>query len=254
MARTSEQHKGPVPAAGWIKELRHDASGLWGRAEWTATACELMTRKEYRYLSPTFYHNAAGQIMRLSGAGLVHKPALHLKALAQENPPMPAETPIPWSTVIARLLEALGLPRGATEKEALEALDAFAARSAQRASASETPDPRRFVPIEALHDLMAERGTREATMHEADAKAKVEDAFRKGHLTPAMRGWAIALCMSDPGSFDAFVLRSAAAYAHLHKTLLPNGYRSAAQPAAVSDAEEPVCSQLGLKPGRLSNV
>ena len=83
-----------------------------GRAEWTATACELMTRKEYRYLSPTFYHNAAGQIMRLSGAGLVHKPALHLKALAQENPPMPAETPIPWSTVIARLLEALGPPRG----------------------------------------------------------------------------------------------------------------------------------------------
>lgn len=27
---------GPVPAAGWIKELRHDATGLWGRVEWTA--------------------------------------------------------------------------------------------------------------------------------------------------------------------------------------------------------------------------
>lgn len=36
--------------------------------------------------------------------------------------------------------------------------------------------------------------------------------MRKGHLTPAMRGWAIALCMSDPGSFDAFVSRSSAPY------------------------------------------
>lgn len=254
MARASAGDKGPVPAAGWIKELRHDASGLWGRVEWTATARELIARKEYRYLSPTFWHNAAGQITRLSGAGLVHKPALHLEALAQETPPMPAETPSPWSTVITRLLETLGLSKDATEREILEALDTLADRSAQSASASETPDPRRFVPIEALHDLMSERGTREATMREADAKAKVEDAFRKGHLTPAMRGWAIALCMSDPGSFDAFVSRSAAPYAHLHKTLLPNVYRSAAQPAAVSDAEEAVCAQLGLKPGRLSNV
>lgn len=105
--------------------------------------------------------------------GLVDKPARHLEALAQENPPMPTKTPTPWSTVIARLLEILGLPKDATEEKVLEALDAFADPSAQSASASETPDPRRFVPIEALHDLMAERGTREATMREADAKAKV---------------------------------------------------------------------------------
>lgn len=91
-------------------------------------------------------------------------------------------------------------------------------------------------------------------MRETDAKAKVDDVMRKGHLTPAMRGWATALCMSDPGSFDDFVSRSAAPHAGLHRTLLPNAYVGAAQPAAVSDAEEAVCAQLGLKPGRLSNV
>ncbi len=32
---------GPVPAAGWIKELKADAGGLWGRVEWTATAAEM---------------------------------------------------------------------------------------------------------------------------------------------------------------------------------------------------------------------
>ena len=33
---------GPVPAAGWIKELKADALGLWGRVEWTAQARELI--------------------------------------------------------------------------------------------------------------------------------------------------------------------------------------------------------------------
>ena len=141
MARTSKDHKGPVPAAGWIKELRHDASGLWGRVEWTATAREMIARKEYRYLSPSFMHNMAGQVMRLTGAGLVHKPALHLEALAQETPTMPAETPIPWSTVIASLLETFGLSKDATEEEALDALDAFAVRS-PRAPAR----PKRQIP------------------------------------------------------------------------------------------------------------
>jgi len=252
--RAKAGDKGPVPAAGWIKELRQEASGLWGRVDWTATARELIARKEYRVLSPTFYYIAAGQVVRLSGAGLVHKPALHLEALAQENMPMPAQTPSPCSKVIARLLETLGLSRDATEDEALEALASLAAQSAQSTSASETPDPRRFVSIDALRDLMAERGTREATMRKADAKAKVDDALRKGHLTPAMRGWASALCMSDPGSFDDFMSRSAAPYASLHRTLLPNGYVGTSQTPSVSDAEQAICSQLGLTPGRQSNA
>ena len=85
--------KGPVPAAGWIKALAANASGLWGQVEWTATARDLIRRKEYRYLSPSFLHNMAGQIMKLKGAGLVHRPALHLKALASEEDTMPPNTP-----------------------------------------------------------------------------------------------------------------------------------------------------------------
>ncbi len=40
--------KGPVPAAGWIKELQARADGISGRVEWMATAAELITAKEYR--------------------------------------------------------------------------------------------------------------------------------------------------------------------------------------------------------------
>lgn len=45
--------KGPVPAAGWIKELQSRADGIWGRVEWTATAAELIGTKAYRFLSPS---------------------------------------------------------------------------------------------------------------------------------------------------------------------------------------------------------
>lgn len=47
-----EQRSGPVPAAGWIKELKADKTGLWGRVEWTAQARELITGKAYRYPLP----------------------------------------------------------------------------------------------------------------------------------------------------------------------------------------------------------
>lgn len=77
---------GPVPAAGWIKELKADAGGLWGRVEWTATAAEMIARKEYRYLSPSFLcHPKSRQIVRLKGAGLVHNPNLHLGGACQSG-------------------------------------------------------------------------------------------------------------------------------------------------------------------------
>ena len=111
---------------------------VWGRVEWTATAGAMIARKEYRYVSPSFMP-AAGQIVRLNGAGLVHKPALRLKALAHEEPPIDPQF--------------------------------------------QRPDPARYVPIEAVRALMADRNTRLATLREQDATAKV---------SAAMRDWATA--------------------------------------------------------------
>lgn len=132
--------RGPVPAAGWIKELAHNASGLWGRVEGTATARQMISRREYRYLSPSFWHNRAGQIMRLKGAGLVHRPNLHLKALASREAPMIGQNTRPAtpsnpepslrSPLIARLMQVLNLAPDATEEEALDALEAWLAEKA----------------------------------------------------------------------------------------------------------------------------
>ncbi len=70
----------PVPAAGWIKDLKSDRGALWGRVEWTAAARSLIEAREYRFLSPSFFFDprvffkdGTGDVTRL--AALLDLPA-----------------------------------------------------------------------------------------------------------------------------------------------------------------------------------
>ena len=227
---------GPVPAAGWIKELRHDPeSGILGRVEWTAPARRMIGAREYRYLSPVFHHDRAGTIIRLLGASLVHRPNLQLKALACEEP----ET---MTATLSRIATALGLEATADETAILTAIDS--------AQSPASPDPSRFVPIEAVHELMAERIQFKATASEERANTRVNAAVEAGYLTPGMRDWAVALCRSDPASFDAFVQKATPVYAHLfepaQRLSMNSQGRQSAPNRAASAEEADVFAQLGL--------
>jgi phage I-like protein len=71
---------GPVRAAGWVKALRSDATGIWGRVEWTTAARAMIGAREYRCVSPTLMVDPKTQrIMALRSVALVHHPALPLK-------------------------------------------------------------------------------------------------------------------------------------------------------------------------------
>ena len=76
-----------APAAGWIVELNvvreggERAPGVWGRVEWTPRGRSAVAGREYRFQSPAFLHRAGGELVRLTSAGLVHKPNLVLTAL-----------------------------------------------------------------------------------------------------------------------------------------------------------------------------
>lgn len=98
---------GPVPAAGWIKELAFRTDGIWGRVEWTARAAEMIAAKEYRFVSPVIlFDPKSTAILRLKGAALVHNPALSLTALASEQPAEPDPRQfVPIETVQALLAE-----------------------------------------------------------------------------------------------------------------------------------------------------
>lgn len=242
---------GPVPAAGWIKELLVEDSGIWGRVEWAATARDMIGKREYRYLSPSILFNPkTRQVLRLKGAGLVHSPALYLTALAEEGAdsvqPEQSRQSTPASPeVMQKPALSLGLP---PDSDAATILGSVLPSAA---TAREAPDPSRFVPIDAVRDLLSDRNARSATMRESEAKARVELAMNAGHITPAMRGWATALCQQDPESFETFIAKSPAPYAHLTRELVP-GRPPGSSPqnqAQASDGEAAICEQLGLKPG-----
>lgn len=245
---------GPVPAAGWIKELEADDGGVWGRVEWTATASEMIGRREYRFLSPSFlFHPKTRQIVKLKGAGLVHNPNLHLTALANQDDQMTPET-IPAKTPskpaapgrYARLADALKVSPDATEEEMIAALMVLL-------KGKDDPNPAKFVPVATVQAMLAERNLSLATASEERAGQKVEEALRSGHLSPAMKDWATALCMANEASFDNFIASSVPQFAHIFKTThtagTPPGTRRGSEEGEFADA---ICSQLGLKPGSLT--
>ena len=233
---------GPIPAAGWIKKLEVRETGLWGQVEWTAAAREMISKREYRFLSPSFlYSEKSKQIVKLKGAGLVHNPALHLTALASEEDITEQNTGL-----LQKLADTLGLDASANADLILDAIrDLFEGK--------ETPDPAKYVPIEALKDLMKDQTEALATIQEDRADLKVKKALESGYISPAMKGWATALCLRDETSFDTF-LEQSPRFGNLVKpsslsSLPPNSSNQVGQ----SPTAEAVCAQLGLKLGDLKN-
>jgi len=109
------------------------------------------------------------------------------------------------------------------------------------------------VPVEAVQAMLMERNLSLATASEQRAALKADEALRLGHLTPAMKDWATALCRKDEASFDRFLASSVPQFAHLSRSVItsarPPGSRADRQSEELADA---ICSQLGLKPGSLS--
>jgi phage I-like protein len=103
-----------------------------------------------------------------------------------------------------------------------------------------------------MAELLTDRNMRIATMQDAQAKAMLDKAFDEGYLTPAMRGWATALCQQDPASFKAFINTAPRPFAHLLSPL-PRPLYAVASQNDDSDEAAAICAQLGLKPGTLNS-
>lgn len=233
--------KGPVPAAGWIKELQIRDSGIWGRVEWTATAAQMIAAKEYRFLSPAILHHPKTlEIMRLKGAGLVHNPNLFLTALAAQEAPMPKMMTLEeFAATLAKLLD---LPDTTPADELLDSL---------KAALGAPPDPAKFMPVTAMQEILQRHQTDFTAQREDRIKARVGAALRDHYITNGMKDWATALCRPDEVAFDTFCKDSGPMFAYLFK---PAGgvARVPDQPTTLgTDLETSVCEQLGLKPGSL---
>lgn len=77
------------PAAGWIKELAIRDNAIWGRVEWTPKATQMITNKEYRYLSPLLSTiptiDGKHMINKIVNVALTNYPALEMSAFCNNN-------------------------------------------------------------------------------------------------------------------------------------------------------------------------
>lgn len=222
-----------TPAAGWIEELALREGAIWGRVAWTPKASAAIADREYRFISPAFFHtpDAAAAIIRLCSAGLVHRPNFVMPALNSQQEMALEKT----------VLQALGLGEQAGTAEALAAIEAL-----------RTPSPARFVP-RADFDQALSRATNaeqqlaalKAAQDEAAAEALVDRAIGDRKIAPASRAHYLRLAVNNRAEIEALLATMPA--------FLPAGEDRAlaeADPAGaastLSAEEKSLCARLGL--------
>jgi phage I-like protein len=70
-----------APAAGWISQFEVRQGQVWGRVTWTSAGADRIRGREFRFLSPVFYHDLEGDVRWIVRAGLTNRPNLQLQAV-----------------------------------------------------------------------------------------------------------------------------------------------------------------------------
>jgi phage I-like protein len=207
-----------APAAGWIRELKAEADGLWARVEWTAQAQEYLQNREYRYFSPVLKLNPESR-----------RPEALLQVALTNVPAMKSLAPLvarygEASQAGVRSLEALkaelagrlGMEGEAAEETLwLKAGETLGALAQAAGLPQDAPVAEVKAEIEALkaRGSLAESLTAEVTalkeqMVEGAVRREVEAALLAGKITPAQEAWALDYGRRDLEGFRAFAAQA----------------------------------------------
>ncbi|MFK3690408.1 phage protease [Agrobacterium tumefaciens] len=155
-SRNTLENGKPAPAAGWIKEVEARPDGLYGRVEWTATAANAIKAKEYRYISPVYFHTKAGEVLALQTVALTNVPNLDLFEISAHSIFSAAQPTTEVS--MKRLLAALGLAEGGSEDDVLVAINSLLTSSTAIAvAAGLTKDAKSEAIATAVQSAFADR-------------------------------------------------------------------------------------------------
>lgn len=240
----------PAPAAGWICELEARADGIFGRVEWTEAGGRAVASREFRYISPVFYHDQQGRVTLLESAALTNLPNLDLKALssaqADNRPHRGMEDNMAFQADVAL---ALGLTESAAEADILAAAkaahEAQAALAAQKAAHEAEPDPGKYVPMTMHQSVCAELAELKAQQAKANAEGLVKAAQDAGKLTPAMREWALAYAGRDAEGFKTWMEAAPDMRPGAGKET-PASAAPPEKPGALTESQKAACQALGL--------
>jgi phage I-like protein len=180
---------GTAPAAGWIEPAALVATdeGIFADVDWTPAAVERLKAREYRYISPTVFHDAkTGEVIRLINPALTNTPAItDLMAVASTQETM---------MDLAPLAAALGLPEAATIEEMIAAVNAMKEASQTSMATTASVDAAVAAAVEPLNAKLttaaaqvADLTKQLAAVHEKEGIEIVEAACAAGKIAPAQK-------------------------------------------------------------------
>ncbi len=230
-----------APAQGWFKSLEIIDGAVWGELEPNEDGAALISKKNYRYISPAFYHDADGNITSISSVGLTNKPNLNLPSLNRE------ETTMKFSPELCVLL-ALN-SETATEQDVIAGITQLKddnktlALNAQQA----TPDLSKYIPVD-THNLALNRANTAETklkeIEEAEYTELVDGAIKAGKIAPVNKEMYMSLCRQEgKDKFKTMVDNMAATVNTSGKPEAPQGKK---EDAKLTDVELACCRSLNL--------
>lgn len=191
-------------AAGWFRpEVR--SGELWATSvSWTPLATSFLENREYRYISPAFETDEAGEVHSLRNVALTNVPAIHdLEPLVASRDGAAAypEEQKDERTPMKSLLILLGLADTASEAEALAALQRLQAPTLELLSMTGKPAVPEAITVvkawkvaadsvPAMHAELSQLKQREV---DTERSALIAEGKRTGRIPPAyepvMKTW-----------------------------------------------------------------
>lgn len=210
----------PAPAVGWFEELEIRNGEVWGKLTVNEDGHALLSKQNYRYISPGFKHDAAGNITSIASVGLTNQPNLGLVALnhqqqsqqsTQQHPQQSSQLenqPMPLALAIATALSLNS--ETATETDAVNAIKTLQSNHDLALNRAANPPLDKFVPHE-THELALNRATmaeqKLQTIKDTETEALVDSAISAGKVAPANKEMYLATCRTEGGveQFKQFV-------------------------------------------------
>lgn len=196
----SEQNGRPAPAAGWMTDFFTENGFLCAAVQWTNKAAEYIKNREFRYISPVFYHTD-GNVRCIVSAALTNTPNFDLKALNQTK-----EIKMDKEKTLCQALNAPDEDKAllrinelkAAQKELNDIAAAFnceaKAEAVIKAAGETKADPAKFVEIDKVTELTRELNEIKAERAEEKAENAVNAAIRDGRLPPVLKDNAKEIC------------------------------------------------------------
>lgn len=261
----------PAPAAGWIQAMEARDDGIWGRVAWTPRGKQAIAEREYKGISPVFFHAKDGKVDRITNAGLVNNPNLYLQAVASRDDhhrdggaDMADLKSLAKKLGLAETADAAAIEAELDRRETAHAAqlasiaeavgkkgetkaDAIAAHARTLSAGATDPDPAKYVPMSQFTEVQAGLAALQKKLADRDVEQAVNAAITAGKVTPAQKDWAVAYASQDLAGFGTYVagapviLKPGSAAAHAEGATPPGGDQ-------LDDEDMAICRSMGLDP------